>query len=86
MCSGYLMASVYNLDGVSGYAGWQWLVSDHNSGVSEPHGQSRLFLVDGIISLPIAVAGYFFIPDLPATTRAWYLTKEVRLESTQTVL
>ena len=24
MCSGYLMASVYHLDGRNGFAGWQW--------------------------------------------------------------
>ncbi|MCJ1458162.1 hypothetical protein MMC28_008533 [Mycoblastus sanguinarius] len=59
MCSGYLMAAVYHLGGVGGYAGWQWL-----------------FIVDGVISLPIALAGYFFIPDVPETTRAFYLTIE----------
>ena len=26
MCSGYLMAAVYHLDGKGGYAGWQWYV------------------------------------------------------------
>lgn len=36
----------------------------------------RLFIVDGIISLPIAVAGYFIIPDMPQNSRAWYLKKE----------
>lgn len=38
---------------------------------------SRLFIVDGIISLPIALAGYAFIPDLPETSRAFYLSQEV---------
>ena len=38
----------------------------------------RLFLVDGIISLPIALAGFFFIPDVPETSRAFYLNKDVR--------
>lgn len=27
MCSGYLMASVYHLEGRGGFAGWQWSVS-----------------------------------------------------------
>lgn len=37
----------------------------------------RLFIVDGIISLPIALAGYLFIPDVPETSRAFYLSKDV---------
>lgn len=33
--------------------------------------------MDGIISLPIALAGYFFIPDVPETSRAFYLNEDV---------
>lgn len=61
MFSGYLMASVYHLEGVHGFRGWQWL-----------------FIVDTIISLPIAVAGFFFLPDVPEITRAWYLKEDER--------
>ncbi|RMD41710.1 hypothetical protein DV735_g3386, partial [Chaetothyriales sp. CBS 134920] len=56
MFSGYLMAAVYHLDGVSGWKGWQWL-----------------FIINTIISLPIAAAGFFMMPDLPEITRAWWL-------------
>lgn len=56
MFSGYLMASVYHLEGVGGYRGWQWL-----------------FIVNTIISLPIALSGFFLLPDVPEITRAWYL-------------
>lgn len=35
-----------------------------------------LFIFDGIISLPIAVLGFWLIPDAPANSRAFYL-KEV---------
>ncbi|KAK0636627.1 pantothenate transporter liz1 [Bombardia bombarda] len=59
MFSGYLMAAVYNLDGVSGFKGWQWL-----------------FIIDGVISLPIACASFFFLPDVPEITKAWYLSKD----------
>lgn len=59
MISGYLMASVYHLDGKRGLHGWQWL-----------------FVVDGIISLPIALAGYIVLPDVPEITRAPYFNKE----------
>jgi ACS family pantothenate transporter-like MFS transporter len=58
MVSGYLMASVYHLNGRAGLKGWQWL-----------------FVVDGIISLPIALAGFVFLPDVPEITRAFYFNK-----------
>ncbi|PGH16790.1 hypothetical protein AJ80_05105 [Polytolypa hystricis UAMH7299] len=57
MFSGYLMAATYNLEGVHGYHGWQWL-----------------FIINTVISLPIAFLGYFFLPDVPEITKAWYLT------------
>jgi ACS family pantothenate transporter-like MFS transporter len=59
MFSGYLMAAVYHLDGVSGFHGWQWL-----------------FIIDTVISLPVAIAGFFILPDLPEITRAWYFSKD----------
>ena len=43
---------------------------------------TRLFVMDGVISLPVAFAGFFFIPDLPEMTRVWYLNKTVRPLST----
>lgn len=36
----------------------------------------RLFIVDGIISLPIALAGFFILPDVPEISKPFYLTKE----------
>jgi hypothetical protein len=33
--------------------------------------------VDGIITLPIAIAAFFVLPDLPENTKAKYLTAEV---------
>lgn len=33
--------------------------------------------MDGIISLPICIAGFFLLPDLPENTRAFYLKAEV---------
>ncbi|KAI1099960.1 MFS general substrate transporter [Jackrogersella minutella] len=62
MFSGYLQAGVYKgLNGVNGFAGWQWL-----------------FIMDGIISLPICLAGFFILPDLPENTRAFYLNESDR--------
>ena len=32
--------------------------------------------MDGVISLPVAILGYVFLPDMPETTRAWYFSAE----------
>lgn len=79
MCSGYLMAAVYHLGGRGGFAGWQWFVALSLVYLRiRTETAFRLFIVDGIISLPIALAGYMFIPDVPETSRAFYLSKDVR--------
>lgn len=60
MCSGYLQALIYT--GLNGALG--------------KAGWQWLFIMDGLISLPICLAGFFLIPDLPENTRAFYLTPE----------
>lgn len=60
MFSGYLQAGAYS--GLDGVYGRQ--------------GWQWLFIVCGIISLPIAFLGFAFIPDFPETTRAFYITEE----------
>lgn len=40
------------------------------------HGWQWLFIINSIISLPIAFSGYFILPDVPEITKAWYLTKD----------
>ncbi|KAJ9134340.1 Pantothenate transporter liz1 [Pleurostoma richardsiae] len=60
MFSGYLQAGLY-------------------SSMNGRHGLAGwrwLFIMDGIISIPIAIWGFFAIPDLPHTTKAFYWTKE----------
>lgn len=39
---------------------------------------SSLAHTDGIITLPIAVFGFLYFPDIPHTTRASYLSEEER--------
>ncbi|KAK5729768.1 hypothetical protein LTR17_011634 [Elasticomyces elasticus] len=60
MFSGYLQAGVYK--GLNGTHGLA--------------GWQWLFIMDGVISTPIAIAGFFLIPDLPENSRAFYLTKD----------
>ncbi|KAJ4265962.1 hypothetical protein NW762_003935 [Fusarium torreyae] len=62
MFSGYLQAALYK--GLGGRHGLA--------------GWQWLFIFDGIISIPIAVWGFFAIPDLPHTTRAFYWKKDDR--------
>ncbi|KAI0143720.1 MFS general substrate transporter [Xylariaceae sp. FL1272] len=40
------------------------------------HGWQWLFIVNTIISLPIAIAGFFLFPDVPEITKAWWLTEK----------
>ena len=61
MFSGYLQAGLYK--GLNGTAGLA--------------GWQWLFIFDGIIGIPIAIWGYWAIPDLPNNTRAFWLNQEV---------
>lgn len=60
MFSGYLMAAVYR--GLDGVDGYA--------------GWRWLFIVNTIISLPIALLGFAFFPDVPEICRAWYLSAD----------
>ena len=35
------------------------------------------FIIDGIITMPIALYGFLMFPDVPTTTKAFYLSEEV---------
>lgn len=39
----------------------------------------RLFVIDGVISLPVAISGFFLLPDVPEISNPWYLSEEVCL-------
>lgn len=58
MFSGFLQAAAYN----------------NLNGVHSLQGWRWLFIIDAIITLPIAVLGFFFLPDLPLQGKApWWL-------------
>ena len=60
MFSGYLQAGVYK--GLNG--------------TGNLAGWRWLFIMDGVISTPIAIAGFSLIPDVPEITRAFYFSAE----------
>ncbi|KAI0723066.1 MFS general substrate transporter [Earliella scabrosa] len=51
------------------------------NGVSGRSGWRWLFIIDGIITLPIALYGFLIFPDVPTATKAFYLSDEERLLS-----
>jgi hypothetical protein len=62
MFSGFLQAAAYN----------------NLNGVLGHAGWRWLFVIDAVITLPIALAGYFFYPSLPLQGRkTWWLTEDV---------
>jgi ACS family pantothenate transporter-like MFS transporter len=47
------------------------------SGVHGYEGWRWLFIIDGIITLPLAAMGYFFFPDLPqGGVKTWWTTQK----------
>ncbi|KAK1633800.1 major facilitator superfamily domain-containing protein [Colletotrichum phormii] len=58
MFGGYLQAVAYN----------------NLNGVAGMAGWRWLFIIDGIISLPISIAGFFLFPGLPTSPKIWWLT------------
>lgn len=88
MFSGYLQAAAYkNLNGVHGLAGWQWVSTPRDLipvaprlkpelTDSHPALPPQLFIVDGVITLPIAFIGFSVFPGLPTSRKPWFLTEE----------
>jgi ACS family pantothenate transporter-like MFS transporter len=62
MFGGIMMTAIYS--GMNGSAGLP--------------GWRWVFIIDGIITLPIAIFGFLYFPDLPATTKAPYFSAEER--------
>ncbi|KAE9410310.1 MFS general substrate transporter [Gymnopus androsaceus JB14] len=48
------------------------------NGTAGRSGWRWLFIIDGIITLPIAFYGFWLFPDVPATTKVFYLNEEER--------
>ena len=52
------------------------------NGVYSRAGWRWLFIIDGIFTIPLAVAGYFFFPNLPQSgQKTWWITDEEHILS-----
>jgi len=60
MFGGYLQAAAYN----------------HLNGVGGMAGWRWLFIIDGCISLPIAIIGYVIFPGLPTSSKPFWLSEQ----------
>ncbi|KUI64112.1 Pantothenate transporter liz1 [Cytospora mali] len=69
---------IFHASGAIGtmFSGYFMAAVYHLGGVDGFKGWQWLFIINTVISLPIAVAGFFLFPDVPEICRAWYLTKE----------
>ncbi|KAK0621985.1 major facilitator superfamily domain-containing protein [Bombardia bombarda] len=74
-------SGIFTASGLAGTMIGGFIQSGIYSSMNGRHGLSGwrwLFIIDGIITLPVAVYGYFLFPDTPATTTAFYLSKVER--------
>jgi hypothetical protein len=73
-------AMIFGLAGTTGtlFSGFLQAAAYTNlNGVEGRAGWRWLFIIDGIITLPLALLGYFFIPNLPqGGKKTWWTTEE----------
>ncbi|KAK0637410.1 major facilitator superfamily domain-containing protein [Bombardia bombarda] len=69
---------IFHASGALGtmFSGYLMSAVYHLNGVGGYKGWQWLFIIDTVISLPIAIAGFFVLPDVPEITRAWYFTAD----------
>ncbi|EPX71598.1 pantothenate transporter [Schizosaccharomyces octosporus yFS286] len=74
----YKRAAIFSISGLIGsmFAGYlQTAVHSSLDGVCGMAGWRWLFIVDGLLTIPLAFYGYFLFPDVPETTKAPYFTE-----------
>ncbi|KAL4783649.1 major facilitator superfamily domain-containing protein [Aspergillus varians] len=69
MFGGFLQAGIY----------------DSMNGLHGLPGWRWLFIISGLITIPVAIYGYFFFPDTPHTTTAFYFSAEEKQLARQRV-
>ncbi|KAI0406650.1 major facilitator superfamily domain-containing protein [Xylaria palmicola] len=74
-------SGIFTSSGLAGTMIGGYIQSGIQSSLHMRHGLSGwrwLFIIDGLITIPVAVYGFVFFPDTPATTQAFYLTPAQR--------
>lgn len=74
-------SGVFTASGLAGTMVGGFIQSGIHKSMEGRHGLRGwrwLFLIDGIITLPVAVYGFLLFPDTPGTTKAWYLSEKER--------
>ncbi|KFY84297.1 hypothetical protein V500_09412 [Pseudogymnoascus sp. VKM F-4518 (FW-2643)] len=68
---------IFHISSVLGamFSGYLMAAVHHLGEGSKYAGWQWLFIIDGVISLPIALAGFFFYPDVPEGKKPWYLSE-----------
>ncbi|KAF2648482.1 putative MFS transporter Liz1/Seo1 [Lophiostoma macrostomum CBS 122681] len=68
---------IFHVSSVLGamFSGYLMAAVYHLDGVHGYKGWQWLFIIDGVISLPIALVGFWLIPDVPEISKPWYLTE-----------
>ncbi|KAI0909645.1 major facilitator superfamily domain-containing protein [Ustulina deusta] len=70
-------SGIFTASGLAGTMIGGYIQTGIQSSLNGRHGLSGwrwLFIIDGLVTLPIAIYGFVFFPDTPATTQAFYLT------------
>ncbi|KAK2627130.1 hypothetical protein QTJ16_003096 [Diplocarpon rosae] len=74
-------SGIFTASGLAGTMVGGFLQTAINSSLNGAGGMSGwrwLFIIDGLITFPIAIYGLFLFPDTPSTTSAFYLTSSER--------
>ncbi|KAJ2969937.1 hypothetical protein NQ176_g8418 [Zarea fungicola] len=71
-------SGIFTASGLAGSMIGGFIQTGLNKGLNGRHGLSGwrwLFIIDGVITIPVAIYGFIFFPDTPQTTKAFYLTE-----------
>ncbi|KAF1811873.1 major facilitator superfamily transporter [Eremomyces bilateralis CBS 781.70] len=72
-------SGIFTASGLVGTMIGGFIQSGINESMNGLHGLSGwrwLFIIDGLITLPVAIYGLIFFPDTPQTTKAFYFSEE----------
>ncbi|KAJ8108635.1 hypothetical protein ONZ43_g6366 [Nemania bipapillata] len=71
-------SGIFTASGLAGTLIGGYIQSGIQTTLHQKHGLSGwrwLFIIDGLITIPVAIYGFIFFPDTPSRTQAFYLTE-----------